>query len=186
MEEGKRINRDSSIFLELVRFVLIGGYATVIDYVVEVWLESLLAGWITSNPGNHVFAFMATFVVCLIGFLFGTPATWSLSAVWGFRNVEDEKRGKSLKGAMMFTGFAFLGLVLASIIQFLGYMICLEWSGWNINILEINFSTLFKEDINTFWAFTVVFVLKTIASMTFNYITRKLIIFKPPKKEAAE
>ena len=39
MEEGKRINRDSSIFLELVRFVLIGGYATVIDYVVEVWLE---------------------------------------------------------------------------------------------------------------------------------------------------
>lgn len=177
------VNRDSSIFLELVRFVLIGAYATVIDYVVEVWLESLLSGWITSNPGNHLFAFMATFVIGLVGFLFGTPATWSLSAVWGFRNVEDERKGKSLKGALIFTAFAFAGLVLASIIQFLGYMTCLEWTNLNINILNINFSTLFKEDVATFWAFTIIFGLKTVVSMTFNYLTRKFIIFRAPKKK---
>ena len=178
------INNNSkvgSFLAELFRFLVIGVYATLIDYVVEVWMGSLLAGWISSNPGNHFFAYLTTFVLGLIGFLFGTPATWSLNAVWVFRNVEDEKKGRSLKGALLFTVFAFAGLVLASIVHFLGYMICLEWTSLNINILNINFSTLFKEDVATFWAFTIVFVLKTGVSTVFNYVTRKLILFKGPK-----
>ena len=126
-----------SFIAELFRFLVIGVYATLIDYVVEVWMGSLLAGWIASNPGNHFFAYLTTFVLGLIGFLFGTPATWSLNAVWVFRNVEDEKKGRSLKGALLFTIFAFAGLVLASIVHFLGYMICLEWTDLNINILPV-------------------------------------------------
>lgn len=176
-------SKAASFIAELFRFVVIGVYATLIDYVVEVWLASLMSDWISSNPGNHLFAYLTTFVLGLIGFLFGTPATWSLNAVWVFRNVEDDSKGKSLKGALLFTLFAFAGLVIASIVHFLGYMICLEWTDLNINILEINFSTLFKEDIATFWAFSIVFVLKTGFSMVFNYVTRKLFLFKGPKAE---
>ena len=180
MDELKS-NKWVSFLAEFIRFILIGLYGTFIDYVIEVWGGSLFAGWISSNPGNHLFAYLTTFVLGFAGFLVATPATWSLNAVWVFRNVEDESKGKSLKGALLFTGLSFLGLLLASVIHFLGYMVCLEWTDLNINILEINFSTLFKEDIATFWAFTIVFVLKTAASTIFNYLTRKFFLFKGPK-----
>lgn len=174
---------DTSFWLELLRYLAVGVYGTLIDYVVEVWVTSLLHGWVSANQSNHIAAFFITFVVGLIGFLVATPATWSLNAVWAFRNVADEKQAKSFKGAGLFTLYAFLGLVGASIIGFLGYMICLEWTSINVNILNVNFSTLFGADIATFWAFTIVFVLKTAFSTIFNYVTRKFILYKAPKKE---
>lgn len=181
MPENKTRSLGPGLLAEFIRFLIIGFYGTLIDYVVEVWAASLLSGWIASNPGNHLFGFLTTFVLGLAGFVVATPAMWGLNAVWVFRNVEDESKGRSLKGAMLFTLFAFFGLLLASIIHFLGYMICLEWTDLKINILEINFSTLFKQDVPKFLAFTIVFVLKTAVSTIFNYVTRKLILFKAPK-----
>ncbi|MCF0113267.1 MAG: hypothetical protein HUJ60_04765 [Bacilli bacterium] len=171
--------------MEIIRFGVIGVYGTILDYVCEVWITSFFADWVNANAGNRIAAFFIAFFISFLGMLIATPATWSLTSVWGFKNVreEDEKEAKSFKGNLKFLFWATLGLIGGAIIQFLGYMFCLEWSGLGINILKINFSTLFKSDVATFWCFTIVFVIKTAFTMVWNFITRKLFIYRAPKEE---
>jgi putative flippase GtrA len=178
--------RDSNIYMELLRFVIIGGYATLLDMAVEGWITSLLSAK-TAGAG-HVAAFFWMFLISVFGFILATPANWSLSSVWGFRNVDQEagKQAKSVKGLVMFVFWSFLALVLGAFIQFIGYMICIEWSGWNIDILGgFSFEKMFGANgsLAVFWAWLIVFVIRTLVTLTFNYITRKLFIYKAPKQQ---
>ena len=177
--------RDTSILLELIRFVIIGGYATLLDMAVEGWITSMLSSK-TAGAG-HVAAFFWMFLISVAGFILATPANWSLSSVWGFRNVdaESEKTAKSYKGLLKFIFWSFLALVLGAFIQFIGYMTCIEWSGWNIDILGgFSFEKMFGENgsLLVFWAWLVVFVIRTIVTLTFNYVSRKLFIYRAPKE----
>lgn len=186
MSSLNKENRDKNIWLELIRFVIIGGYATILDMAVEGWVTSALAKT-TSNAG-HIGAFFWMFLISLVGFVFATPANWSLSSIWGFRNVTDEseKKAKSFKGLLQFVFWSFVALLLGAVIQFFGYMICLEWSGWGINILSgFSFDKMFGENgsIKVFWAWLLVLVIRTVVTLTFNYISRKLFIYKAPKEE---
>ncbi len=177
--------RDTNIWLELIRFVIIGGYATLLDMAVEGWITSMLS---TKTAGaGHVAAFFWMFLISVAGFILATPANWSLSSVWGFRNVdaESEKNAKSYKGLLKFIFWSFLALVFGAFIQFIGYMTCIEWSGWNIDILGgFSFEKMFGENgsLLVFWAWLVVFVIRTIFTLTFNYLSRKLFIYKAPKE----
>lgn len=177
--------RDTNIWLELIRFVIIGGYATLLDMAVEGWITSMLS---TKTAGaGHVAAFFWMFLISVAGFILATPANWSLSSVWGFRNVdaESEKTAKSYKGLLKFIFWSFLALVFGAFIQFIGYMTCIEWSGWNIDILGgFSFEKMFGENgsLLVFWAWLVVFVIRTIFTLTFNYLSRKLFIYKAPKE----
>lgn len=184
--EKKKFNKDTSILMELIRFVVIGVYGTLIDFAIEGWVTSIVSKQ-TANL-NHVAAFFAMFAISVVGFLVSTPATWSLTSIWGFRNVEKEAEAKSrsLKGGLWFTFYAFLGLLIGAFIQFIGYMACLEWSGWGINILGgFSFETMFGTEggLKIFFAWFVVLVIRTIFTMTFNYLTRKFILYKAPKAE---
>lgn len=177
--------RDTNIWLELIRFVIIGGYATLLDMAVEGWITSMLS---TKTVGaGHVAAFFWMFLISIAGFILATPANWSLSSVWGFRNVdaESEKTAKSYKGLLKFVFWSFLALVLGAFIQFIGYMTCIEWSGWNLDILGgFSFAKMFGEggSLLVFWAWLVVFIIRTIVTLTFNYLSRKLFIYKAPKE----
>lgn len=175
----------NSLFAEIVRFVVIGVYGTLIDLAVEGWLTSVVSS--KTSGASHVVAFFAMFAISVVGFLVATPATWSLTSVWGFQNVreEDEKKAKSLKGILIFTFWAALGLLIGGLVQFLGYMTCLEWTPLNINILGgFNFEEMFvKGNINIFVAWFIVFVVRTAVTMTWNFITRKLFIYRAPKAE---
>lgn len=136
---------------------------------------------------SHALAFLVIASISLVGFIVATPATWSLSAIWGFKNVskESEKKSRSLKGSLLFTLFAFIGLLLATSVHFFGYMICVEWSTLNIDILAgFNFEKMFGAggEIKIFYAWFTVFVIKTTVNMVFNYLTRKFILFKAPKE----
>lgn len=177
MGESK-LKLDKRFWTELLRFLVVGLYGTLIDFVCEVWITSMANGLISSVKESAILAFLVQFLISVIGFLIGTPATWSLSSVWAFRDSEKAEENKSAKGALRFTLWAFAALLGGAIIQFLGYMICYKWSGWNINILDISFSTLFSSSINVFWCYTVVFVAKTAFTTIFNYLTRKFIIYK--------
>lgn len=185
MENEKKGSFSSSLFGEIVRFVIIGVYGTLIDFAIEGWLTSMISGF--SAKAGAIGAFFLMFAISVVGFLVATPATWSLTTIWGFRNVEEsaEKKARSLKGSLLFTFWSFVGLVGGAVIQFLGYMICLEWSGWGINILGgFNFSAMFGEggNIKIFLAWFVVMVIRTIFTMVFNYVTRKKFIYKAPKQ----
>lgn len=190
MSQNKKSSKDTSIVLELVRFLVIGIYGTIIDLAVQGWLTSVVSKKAAEVSSNAV-AFFIIASISLVGFLVATPATWSLSAIWGFKNVseESEKKSRSLKGSLIFMGFAFIGLLLATFVHFFGFMICKEWSSLNIDILrDFNFEKMFGEGGNTkvLFAWGVVFVIKTCTNMVFNYLTRKFILFKAPKKEIEE
>lgn len=181
--------RDTNLWLELIRFVIIGGYATILDMAVEGWITSLLSSH-TSGAG-HVAAFAWMFLISVIGFVLSTPANWSLSSVWGFRNVDRdaEKKAKSWRGLLEFAFWSFVALLLGAVIQFIGYMICIEWSGWNIDILGgFSFDKMFGTggSLSVFWAWIAVFVIRTIVTLSFNYISRKLFIYKAPKEKTAQ
>ena len=183
---NKTFNKDKSIVLELVRFVLIGAYGTLIDFAIEGWVTSLVHNQ-TANL-NHIGAFFAMFAISVVGFLVSTPATWSLTSIWGFRNVdkESEQKSRSIKGGLWFTFYAAIALILGAIIQFFGYMICIEWSGWGIDILSgFSFEAMFGQEggYKIFFAWFTVLVIRTMFTMTFNYLTRKFILYKAPKEE---
>ena len=177
-------NRDKNLFWELVRFVVIGLYGTLIDFAIEGWITSMVANK-TATMG-HVAAFFVMFAISIVGFIVATPATWSLTSIWGFRNVEKESeaKAKSLKGSLIFTFWAFMGLLGGAVIQFIGYMICIDWSGWGINILGgFNFDAMFNQGhIEIFFAWATVMVIRTAFTMVFNYLTRKFFIYKAPKE----
>lgn len=188
MDKKKSLFDQNSILMEIIRFGVIGVYGTLVDYLAEIVLTSFLSDWVSANASNYVAAFFIQFVLSFIGMIIAMPATWALTGIWGFKNVkeEDAKESKTLKGSLKFFFWSVLGLVGGAVISFLGYMICLQWSGWGINILQINFSTLFKQDIGTFWAYTITFVLKTGFTMVWNFVTRKLFLYRAPKEAKAE
>ena len=65
--------------------------------------------------------------------------------------------------------------------------VCLN--AWNVDIIskadqilgEI-FSFSFWDDIE-FWAYFISFVIKTFVGLVWNYLTRKFILYREPKKE---
>ena len=181
-------NEKKELLMEIVRFAVIGIYGTIIDMAVEGWLTSFASNW--AKGKGAIVAFLILFGVSLIGWLIATPATWSLTSIWGFRNVreDDEKKAKSFKGLLIFTGMAFAVLVVGAIIQFLGYMTCLEWSGLGIDIVvDFNFAQMAETgNMSALIAWGVVFVIKTAVTMVLNFVTRKFILYRAPKEEVAE
>lgn len=183
MKNGKK-----ELLMEIVRFAVIGVYGTIIDMAVEGWLTSFASNW--AKDKGAIIAFLIIFAVSVLGFVIATPATWSLTSIWGFRNVreDDSKRAKSLKGLLLFTGMAFAVLLVGAIIQFLGYMTCLEWSGLGIDIVvDFNFAKMIETgNMSALLAWIIVFVIKTAVTMVLNFVTRKLILYRAPKEEVAK
>ena len=178
-------NSKKDLLLELVRFAIIGVYGTIIDMAVEGWLTSFASNW--AEGKGAVIAFLIIFAVTIIGWLVATPATWSLTTIWGFKNVreEDEKNQRTFKGLLKFTGLALAVLVIGSIIHFFGYMICLEWSSLHIDIVvDFNFGEAASTgNLSAIIAWLVVFVIKTMVTMVLNYVSRKFLLYRAPKEE---
>lgn len=174
-------DKRKQLIWELVRFLVIGIYGTLIDLAVEGWVTSMFSSW-SNGVSNHIAVFFIQFLISVIGFIVSCPASWSLTTVWGFKNVreEDEAKARTLKGTLRFTFYAFLGLLIGAIIQFLGYMTCLDWTGWGIDILnDFNFSKIFSGGgTAVLWAWLTVFVIRTAVTMVWNYLTRKFILYR--------
>ena len=174
-------SRKKELFAEIIRFVVIGVYGTLIDLAVEGWMTSIFAGW-KLGVTNHIAVFFIQFVISIIGFLVAVPASWSLTTVWGFRNVreDDEKKARTFKGVLRFGFWSFLALLIGAFIQFIGYMTCLDWSGWGIDILnDFNFSSIFSgAGTGVLAAWLTVFVIRTAVTMVWNYLTRKFILYR--------
>ena len=65
----------NSLFMEIVRFAVIGVYGTLLDYVSEMVLTSLLYSWVQNNADNAIAAFFIQFLLSVLGMLIAMPAT---------------------------------------------------------------------------------------------------------------
>jgi putative flippase GtrA len=180
-----------SRFWEVVRFIVVAILCMLIDFAFEMLTTYLLSenlallgqgadgstGW-----GGYV-AYIASLAV---GFLMSSVAAYYLSAIWVFRNTDGSVDYRKAKYFWIFTGLAFGGLLIGIGIAELGAVICNY--GFNMNITADavtaeTFAHLSEAQGMNFWAYLIIFCVKTVAVGFYDYFTRKKILFKEPKKE---
>ena len=148
-------------FYEIIRFVIIGGLATVIDmFFMGVTLYIF-------QPANYPSFFnvfygatispstISTIVGTAVGFLIGLVFNYIFSIIFVFGN---KGNSKSTKGFLLFAFLSAIGLGLHMLGMFLGF-----------NLLGINE-----------W---IVKIVMTLIVLVYNYITRKIFVFKDKEKK---
>ena len=151
---------------EILRFIIVGVICTLVDFGVSALVQYV----IYPTPEKYVFLGMTItlniFLAALFGFIFGVITNYILSIVIVFKNVENKKTSRSVGGFMLFVLLSTIGFFINYAIKELGNMI-------------INMET------NFLW-FVFVFGIATFIVLIYNYISRKLILFRPKKKEEAQ
>jgi putative flippase GtrA len=170
--------RKTSKWWEVFRFVVDGVICTAIDYLCQIAVFSLFK----ASQENANFWSWPTATAFTVGFLVSTIANYFISTYWVFQNVDQKANAKSQKAWWLFFVFGLGGFFIGLGIQLLGGYVCL--SAWMVDITEVKFSNLFTQGAKPFWAFTAVFIIKTLFTLVYNYITRKLFIYKAPKEKA--
>lgn len=141
---------------EILKFLLIGGSATVIDFLLmSIFIYAFKAESFGYNFFNVFFnsknVSETWLIVCAtgIGFIGGLIFNYIFSIVFVF---EETKFAKTKKGFFLFSALALAGLSIHLLGMYLGY-----------DLLKINE-----------W---IVKIFLTILVLIFNYITRKKLIF---------
>lgn len=163
-----------SIPLEILRFVVVGLGSTVIDYSIHSITGLLLK--------NTSISYSLTNAICVAtGFIVSVIFNYVLSSIWVYKNVDKSVDKKSPKAMSLFLFLSICGLFIGIGLWELG-----SWKA-NIDLGISNLNTwtegLFTKDfsfIKFFW-FTYYFCFKTLVTLVWNYITRKVFIFKAPK-----
>lgn len=161
-----------NIWLEILRFAVVGGGATIIDFFVGLGVKAII--------GGRLDQFWIETLAVTIGFLVSTVFNYILSVIWVFKNVKDEKPFKNKAQMPLFVLFSAIGLGIGIGLQYLGAFICR--SSWSIDISNIGFTTVFSQNAGAFWSYVVVFVIKTMVTLVYNYLSRKFFLFKAPKE----
>ncbi len=178
---------------EILRFAVTGIVATIVDFVVSYVLRfAFKNNWNATdsageflNPNLH---YVATAICVTAGFLVSLVVNWFMSKLWVFQNVDKEKNYNKAKYVWGFIGLSVGGFALGTGLMVLGEYICnVAWGiSYPINPFDSNiWGNLFNKGGLSFWLYFIMFGLKTLIVLVYNYVTRKFIIFKEPKKEKA-
>lgn len=153
------------LLLEILRFLIVGGVATIVDYAVFWLLDGVIFPLFI--PSTKVWQVFALIIATACGFCAGLIVNWLLSISFVFKQVSNEQEAKSKKSFIIFTIIGIIGLLLTEI-GVLGLVALLP----DIKL----FSTY--ELFGTEWKKWVAKVIMTCIVLVWNYIGRKLIIFK--------
>jgi putative flippase GtrA len=151
----KDFNASHKRLCEIIRFVIVGGIATLIDmFVMGVVLyafnPSLYPNFFNVFYGGGEPSSIATIVGTGTGFVVSLVANYLLSVLFVY---EEKGNSKSFKGVVLFVVFSVIGLLINMGGMWLGY-----------DIFGINE-----------W---ITKIIMTLVVLVYNYITRKLFIFK--------
>ena len=178
----KEANR-KKISRELIRFLITGIVCTVIDFAISYVVVLLLSTNLSTMGDWGGYLSFAISVTC--GFVISCLVNFLLSRFFVFKNVDKNiDTGK----ASVFWIYFFLALggwLIGLGVQEAGAYLCnYLWSlNISLDISKVSWLDLFNEGGLAFWAFVVIFVIKTCVTLIYNYLTRKFIIFKAPKSE---
>jgi putative flippase GtrA len=148
------------LFWEIFRFLLVGGTATVVDYAITYLFFHFIL------PTSLVGHFFATTFSVLFGFTCGLLVNWFLSVYFVFRAVKDKKEASSKKSFLIFTligviglGITWLGMLLVKIIPAFDFF---------------GVATFLGEP----WKWWMMKAVMTCVVLVWNYIGRKIFVFK--------
>ena len=149
------------IFLEIIRFLLVGGLATIIDYIVFYVFKLVILKNISENP--------KLIISTLLGFLAGLFTNWFLQK-FVYKNVTDSDM-KSKKVFIKFVILSFFGLFVTEI------GILLAKPLYNKLILSVF-------GLFTFDFYQLFFkCLMTVIVLIINYLGRKFLVFNNNSKK---
>ena len=165
MALNERKSKNNRLLGEIVRFLLVGGLATVCDYAVyllfrEIALPAEL--FAQSTVWNVVSAVIAT----TLGFLVGLLVNWVLSVVFVFRDGKRSVDVKSKKDFIKFTVIALIGLLFTQIAVGVGVLLIPSFA-----ILGV------EQFLSLGWNEWLLKVVVTCIVLVFNYFARKKFIF---------
>ncbi|MDY5898891.1 MAG: GtrA family protein [Bacilli bacterium] len=169
MEEKVNENKESffkknkKLILEIIRFLLVGGFATLVDWAISFFVTSITPSVMVGNLDiTH------TVLSTACGFSVGLLVNYFLSVVFVFKDKKDENSGKSFKDFLVFALIGILVLLfqflLIYLVNDLLFVKALEWTA----ILIGNLS----------WGYIIAKVFATAIGLVLNYIFRKIFVFK--------
>ena len=149
------------LFWEIFRFLLVGGGATVCDYLVHALVENVLyslTSWTTA----------VIWIATASGFLVGMFINWVLSIVFVFRAVRNKKEATSAKSFWVFVAISLIGLAMTLV------------GVWGLKTYVIPGFELFgtAKFLGVTWNEWVAKMIMTCIVLVWNYIGRKIFVFK--------
>lgn len=175
-----KTDKKKSLLWELIRFAITGIVCALFDYLV-CQLVILAFNQSLSDP------ILVTIISTGAGFIIGVILNYILSTYWVYQNVDKKQNTKSILFIIQFILLSVGGLIVSVGTMLLCDLVC--QSSFGFSIVDISIMGLISEfGINflaqgIFWAYFISFCLKTLVGLIFNYITRKLILYKAPKEE---
>ena len=150
-----KLFKDKPVLGEIVRFIIVGGIATVVDFLCMGLLMYLMQKDIYSSFINVFInaptpSTLATILGTSFGFVCGLIVNYILSILFVFN---EKGNSKSTKGFIIFTVLSVIGLGINILGTFIGF-----------DLLHINQ-----------W---LVKIIMTIIVLIYNYISKKLVLFK--------
>ncbi len=153
-----------TLFGEIIRFILVGGLATVVDFVMMgvtkyVFEPSKYPSFFNVFYGaSSEPSVLANCFGTGVGFIFGLIANYVLSIIFVFN---EKGNSRSAVGFIIFAVFSAIGLGIHILgMYLLNGLLC--WNEWLVKVLL------------------------TLVVLVYNFITRKLIIFKRTDGQAEE
>jgi len=151
------------IFLEIIRFLIVGGIATIVDYIV-FYLCNLVIFKNIEETTNYVLS-------TALGFSAGLITNWVLQK-FVYKYLKEDV----LKNKKVFIKFLILSLVGLGITE-LGILLARP-------LYDDVIITIFGRDISV-WKFLMKCIM-TIIVLIINYLGRKFIVFRHEEKEIVE
>ena len=143
--------RSNALFWEIFRFAIVGLVAAVFDFLFCYLVQFLAFGGRTD--------WYVTLLSTACGFLVGVVINYVLSTYMVYRNAKT-KTSRTAKGILLFFLLSVLGLLIGMGLQYLLY------------------DYLFLQAKVSFLSYPVDFVIRTLVVMVFNYVTRKLFVYR--------
>lgn len=149
------------LFFEILRFLIVGGTATLTDYAVAFLFYRFVL------PPSSIGQSASVIISTAAGFTVGLIVNWFLSVYFVFKQVSDEKKAKSGTSFIMFTIIGVTGLAITELGMYFGvkYLPTISLFG----------ATAFLGAEIKWWLCKVVM---TALTLVWNYLARKIFIFK--------
>jgi len=167
-EENTQIVKDNSkkkLFYEILRFILVGGLATIADYAIFYLFRQLILP--SSLIESKSWDIWSLIIATALGFIVGLVVNWLLSISFVFQDVTNKKESSSSKSFVIFTIIGVIGLAVTELGMHLGVSLIPNFSIFGID----SFLGLpIKE-----WMMKCIM---TGIVLVWNYIARKKLIFK--------
>ena len=147
--EKKSLSND--LFWEIFRFAIVGLVAAVFDFLVCFLFQFII---FKDNTDWYV-----TLISTAMGFVVGVTINYLLSTYMVYKAAKSNF-SKSFKGIVTFLVLSTIGLFIGMGLQYLLY-----------DVLYVKVGA-------SFFSYPIDFVIRTLVVMVYNYISRKLIIYR--------